>query len=69
MRKYCFLFFSFFLMSSIGNAQELKCVIAINSEQVSGTNRQVFKTLELALNEFVNKQMWTSKTYKQEERV
>jgi hypothetical protein len=69
MLKYCFFFISFFLMSSIGSAQELKCVIAINSEQVSGTNRQVFKTLELALNEFVNKQKWTSKTYKQEERV
>ena len=36
-------------------AQELNCVITVNSDQVGQTNQQIFKTLERSLNDFVNK--------------
>ncbi|WP_047247768.1 type IX secretion system protein PorD [Maribacter thermophilus] len=52
-----------------GRAQELNCTITINSEQVSQTNQQVFKTLERSLNDFVNKSKWTNRVYKENERV
>ncbi len=50
-------------------AQELNCVVTVNSDQVSQTNQQVFKTLERSLNDFVNKNKWTNKVYKENERV
>jgi len=51
------------------NGQELNCTVSVNSNQISGTNKQVFKTLQTALSEFVNNQQWTNKVYKQQERV
>lgn len=60
----------FFLSFSLfTEAQELNCTITINSDKVSQTNQQVFKTLERALNDFVNKSKWTNKVYKENERI
>ncbi len=50
-------------------AQELNCTITVNSDQVSQTNQQIFRTLERSLNDFVNKNKWTNRTYKENERV
>ena len=50
-------------------AQELNCTVTINSDQVSQTNQQVFKTLERSLSDFVNKNKWTNRTYQENERV
>ncbi len=50
-------------------AQEMNCTITVNSDQVSQTNQQVFKTLERSLGDFVNKNKWTSRTYKENERL
>ncbi len=50
-------------------AQELNCTVTINSDQVSQTNQQIFKTLERSLSDFVNKNKWTNRVYKENERV
>ncbi|WP_420322815.1 DUF4835 family protein [Flagellimonas sp.] len=50
-------------------AQELNCAITVNSDQVSQTNQQIFRTLERSLNDFVNKNKWTNRTYRENERV
>jgi hypothetical protein len=68
MRKFVFLFGVLLSISGI-KAQELNSLITINSEQVAGSNRQVFKTLQQSLNEFVNQTKWTSNTVKPEERI
>ena len=68
MRKLVFLFsFVFFTIST--NSQELNCLVNINYEQVSGSNLQVFKTLETALTEFINQTKWTNRVVQTEERV
>jgi hypothetical protein len=51
------------------SAQELNCTVTLNSDQVSQTNQQIFKTLERSLNDFVNKNKWTNRVYKKNERV
>lgn len=58
------LFFSFTI-----TAQELNCVVTVNSDQVGQTNQQIFKTLERSLNDFVNKSKWTNRVYRENERV
>lgn len=68
MRNFLILFFSFLFASYI-NAQELNCTITVNADQVNQTNRQIFLTLERALNDFVNKSQWTNRIYNENERV
>ncbi len=68
MRNLLIFFFSFLFANYI-NAQELNCTITVNADQVNQTNRQIFLTLERALNDFVNKSQWTNRIYKENERV
>ena len=49
--------------------QEMNCAITVNSDQVSQTNQQIFRTLERSLNDFVNKNKWTNRTYRENERL
>jgi len=51
------------------SAQELNCTITVNSDQVSQTSQQVFRTLERSLNEFVNKTRWTDRVTQENERI
>lgn len=56
-------------MSIPMKAQELKCNISINSEQVQGSNKAVFNTLQQSMEEFVNTQRWTNMTFQEKERI
>ena len=51
------------------NAQELNCLVTINSDQIAGSNKQVFTTLQQSLNEYINQTKWTDRVVKPEERV
>ncbi len=53
----------------VGEAQELNARITINSDKVQSTNKQVFKTLQDALNDFVNNKKWTDATFAMNERI
>ncbi len=68
MRKFL-QFFIVFCFALSTNAQELNCTVTINSDKISGSNRQVFTTLQTALDEFVNQKQWTNKTYKPQEKI
>lgn len=51
------------------NAQELQCTITVNADKIPGSNKQIFKTLENSLNEFVNQKRWTNFNYLPQERI
>ena len=68
MRKITFLLVFMFIALGV-KAQELNCTITVNSDQVSQTNQQIFKTLERSLNDFVNKNKWSNRIYKENERI
>jgi hypothetical protein len=69
MRSVFFLFISLAFLGNHARAQELNCTITVNSDQVSQTNQQIFRTLERSLSDFVNKTKWTNRIYKENERV
>ncbi len=50
-------------------AQELRCNVQINSEQIEGSNKQVFQTLKTSIEEFVNNTKWTNLTVSEVERI
>jgi hypothetical protein len=51
------------------HSQQLNCTVQVNAEKLASTNNQVFKTLQTAISEFVNKTDWTGESLKQNEKV
>ena len=67
MRKYFSLLLIFIALTS--NSQELNCKVVVDYSKLAATNSQVFKNLQIALNDFVNKTAWTEKKYEQNEKI
>jgi hypothetical protein len=59
----------FVLFFGYAQAQQLNCTVQVNADKVTNANTQIFKSLENAINEFVNKTDWTGDVYKQNERI
>jgi hypothetical protein len=56
-------------IAGIAGAQELNVALAINSDKVQGSNKQIFSTLETSLTEFINTKKWTTATFLTNERI
>lgn len=68
MRKY--LVIVWFLAGTVSmQAQELRCNVQVVSQQIQGTNKQVFQTLQNAIFEFMNNRVWTDHVYNMDERI
>lgn len=67
MRKYLILFFFVSVITSV--AQELNCKVQVLSQQVQGTDKRVFTTLQTAIFEFMNNKKWTTDAFKLDERI
>ena len=69
MRKLNFLFALVFI-GQFGQAQELKATVTIISSQVGNSvNPGVFRTLQTALNNFMNNRKWTSDNFLPNEKI
>lgn len=58
-----------FLATSHINGQELNATIDINTQKISGTNKNIFENLKKTLTEFVNEHSWTNQKYAQNEKI
>ncbi len=67
MNKFFFLLLSFCFISA--HAQQLNCVVTVNSDKIGNANNATFKTLETALTEFMNNTDWTGQNVLQQERI
>lgn len=52
-----------------GNAQELNCVVEINSDQVPGSNKSVFETLQSAINDYMNTTEFSKAQFAANEKI
>lgn len=50
-------------------AEELNCKVEVNAQKVSNANKEIFKTLEEAMNEYVNTTQWTDAQFATNERI
>jgi hypothetical protein len=57
------------LLPLAASGQELRCNVQVVSQQIQGTNKQVFQTLQNAIYEFMNNRVWTNHVYTMEERI
>lgn len=51
------------------SAQELNCVVLINSAEIGVSNRKIFDTMQNDIFEYMNNTKWTSSVYKTHERI
>jgi hypothetical protein len=50
-------------------AQELRCNVQVVTNQIQGTNKQKFTTLQRAIYEFMNSRNWTNHVFNNQERI
>lgn len=53
----------------LSSAQELNCNVQVVTQQIQGTNKKIFQTLQAAIYEFVNTRTWTNNVYSYSERI
>ena len=69
MRKYFLILGLWLFTSLVVNAQEINCTVTINSDQIEGSNKQVFETLKTAIEEYMNQNRWTTMVYADKEKI
>lgn len=57
------------LVALQARGQELNCTVEINSEQVEGTYKQVFNTLQQAINDYMNTTVFTNNQFSANEKI
>lgn len=51
------------------HAEELNCKVEVNAQKVSNANKEIFKTLEEAMNEYMNTTQWTDAQFAVNEKI
>lgn len=51
------------------NAQEFRATVDVNSQQIEGTNKNVFETLKEALNTYMNETKFSDATFSPQEKI
>lgn len=69
MRKLLLILVAAFGLMANTFAQELKCEVRINSNQLEGSDRTVFQSLQTALYEFLNNTKFTEINFRQNEKI
>ena len=67
MRK--LLFAILIVLAASVQAQELNCVVTINSDKIEGTNKSIFETLQQTITEYMNNNRWTNMTFSDKEKI
>ncbi len=63
------LLFIIILLATPLAAQELSCSVTINSTKIQTSDRNVFKDMKTAFEQFMNQRKWTTDNYKQYEKI
>lgn len=63
------LIFLLAMLNLSASAQELNCNVQISAQQIQGSNRQVFETMQRDIYEFMNGTVWTNHVFSYAERI
>lgn len=55
--------------STLLYAQELRCNVTVSATRIQGANRQLFRTMQSDIYEFMNNRKWTEHVYTYDERI
>lgn len=68
LRYFAILLFLFFVVNEV-SSQELNCSVEVNSDKISGTDKNVFTTLQNAIAEYMNNNQWGNAQFLANERI
>lgn len=68
MKKIILFLFIIFLGQQL-LSQELRCNISVSASKITGANKNIFKTLQMDLYDFMNNRKWTNHTYTLNEKI
>ena len=57
------------LLPSVIMAEELNCTVEVNAQQVEGSNKEVFNTLQSAITEYMNTTKWSNAQFSPNEKI
>lgn len=57
------------LLPTVAFTQEFYCMVQVSSPQVEGTEKNVFRTMQQAIYEFINNKKWSNYSYRQNEKI
>lgn len=57
------------VICSFANAQELRCRVNIQYNDIANADKDLFNTLRSSIEDFMNAQAWTSHTYEEQEKI
>ena len=63
------LLFGVLMISGNASAQELRCVVEVNSDKIEGTNKSVFETLQRSISEYMNETRFSTASFSPNERI
>ncbi len=69
MRRFLLSAFFLILLSNILVAQELRCNISVNANKIPGANKNIFRSMQMDLYEFMNNRKWTKHNYSNNEKI
>lgn len=64
-----FLFLTCLIGITSANSQELNAKVMVNSTQVNNSDRQLYKTFETAVSDFLNNRKWTNDQFLGQEKI
>lgn len=67
--KLFLLFLSLFTITISSFSQELNCRVQVSHQAISGTNKEVFQSMQKDITEFMNNRKWTNHVYSVDERI
>ena len=56
-------------ITGISSAQELRCNISVNANKLTGANKNIFRSMQTDLYDFMNNHKWTKLTFSNNERI
>ena len=69
MKKIPVLLILIFTLSVSSFAQELRCNVTVSSQRIQGSNKNLFRTMQSDLYEFMNNRKWTEHVYSYDEKI
>lgn len=69
MRKKLFNILALCLLSATTQAQELKCIVKVMADRITGVDPQVFTTMEKTISDFMNTRKWTTDEFGVNEKI
>lgn len=69
MKKISVLLILIFTLSVSSFAQELRCNVTVSSQRIQGSNKNLFRTMQSDLYEFMNNRKWTEHVYSYDEKI